>query len=409
MQMVHEPEVLHGYAAARRKTADALHNLSFARVVSIVQMPNKSGGKDIVFQGEVEEVFSTKHATSRGQVRHAYFSKFSRNDVGVNVLGCFNIIDSPMGSSHPSSLPQMGDVLVGSFVNAVQRNKLPFEFKGWCNNGKPLLELMRILEKGSRMSKGELHALLRQPASITAAFALRLQGPSMRADIRTMAEQAVKGQDDIWLLARALCFKELDIDERLKLSKPHFDILHMLAMTTLDEEMLDDIQKIAPPPPPVEVFKNPFDTYKPDSSFLGAYGSAHGLHADGLHADGLPYTSIGNRTPPYGSSSPICPSSPKPRTPEYQPSSPTFAPSSPTYPTQKTSFTPSSPPYRPSPQRPTSPPYCPPQRPSSPPSRPESPSSARGFMVDAEEGEVEKPSILRGLLNKINGIKDTDL
>jgi hypothetical protein len=240
-------------------------------------------------------------------------------------MGCFNLVDSPMGPTHASSTPQVGDILVGSFTPALQRGKLPFEFKQWCCNGKPLLELLRILQFGSKMSKGELHTMLRQPASVTANFALRLQSATLKAHERALATQASEAQDDIWLLARALCFCELTPDPKLKLSKPHFDILSQLAMTTLDESMLEDLQKIMPVKHVEEVpFVNPFHQVP---QYKG-------------------YGQDGSKTPEYGGSSPVfSPPSPKAspkqgNTPPYAPSSPAFAPSSPPY-------VPESPPYRP--------------------------------------------------------------
>lgn len=409
MQMVQEPEVLRGYESARRRVAETLANLNFARVVSVIQNTSRSNRGDFMFQGEVEEVFCGKHG--RHASRHAYFSKFTRNESGVSVLGCFNLADTPMGPAHLSSVPQIGDVLVGSFVSAAIKGKLPFEFKGWCNNGKPLLELVRILQFGSRMSKGELYTLLRQPASVTASFALRLQKATLVASSRVNAERASEAQDDIWLIARALCFRELEIDPTLKLSKPHFEILNQLAMTTLDEEMLEDLQKLAPPEPPQ-------DFQIPPSHFTGFAKEGYGAEYQGS------FLPEGAKTPPY-SSSPVhptkkhtslyddddvemsktpeyMPSSPKPfkESPPYRPSSPAYSPESPK---EVQKYTPSSPKYAPS-----SPKYTP----SSPKYAPSSPKHAP--KVALEEGEItmeetktsatneQKPSMLTKLLSTIH-------
>lgn len=326
--MIQEPEILRGYESARRKVVETLSNLNFARVVSIIQMPPKVG-KDPIFQGEVEEVFCGKN--SRVAARHAFFSKFLRNTMGVNVLGCFTLVDSAMGPDHSSSIPNVGDILVGSFVSASQRGKLPFEFKGWCNNGKPLLELLRILQFGSRMSKDELHMLLRQPASVTANFALRLQEKFLKPHERSEAQKSSLAQDDIWVLARALCFRELEQDDKLKLSRPHFDILTQLAMITLDETLLDDLQGIMP----VREELKPDVITELDFKGFGAYGQ-------GVQE---------RKTPPWQVAEKSS------DTPKFMPSSPTFMPSSPTY-------APSSPPYHPeSPKLEDLPPLPPPQVP----------------------------------------------
>ena len=345
MQMVQEPEIQRGYEEARRKVVEALCNLNFARVLSIGWQTStaKTAQAGTIFQGEVMEVFSGRH--SKASARQAYFSKYTRNETGVNVMGCFNLVDSPMGPTHASSTPQVGDILVGNFTPALQRGKLPFEFKHWCNNGKPLLELVRILQFGSRMSKGELHTLLRQPASVTANFALRLQGASLKAHEKAEAQRAAGAQDDIWLLARALCFCELEPDDKLKLSKPHYQILSQLAMTTLDETMLEDLQKHMPAPEEEKPFQNPFDGYPPShfQSFAGpySYGQPQGSKTpefqpsspvQGSPVQGNP----GNKTPPFFSP-------PSPKSPPYAPSSPKYQPSSPQPPYAK----PRSPPYRP--------------------------------------------------------------
>ena len=366
MQMVQEPEILRGYENARRKVAETLSNLNFARVVSIVQMPPKFQGKENIFQGEVEEVFSGKH--SKASARHAFFSKFSRNSMGVSVIGCFSIVDSAMGTEHVSSVPQLGDILVGSFVSATQRGKLPFEFKGWCNNGKPLLELLRIIQFGSRMSKGEIHSLLRQPASVTANFALRLQEKFLKVYERAEAQKAASAQDDIWLLARVLCFRDLEPDDKLKLSKPHFDILTQLAMTTLDEALLDDLQQIMPPKD---------ESIIKETDFTGFV--------------------TGNKTPPWGNygvntSEKFQPSSPSASPPRFAPSPP-YKPSSP-------EFAPSSPPYAPSPM-PSSPPYKPPS-----PNKPPSPPNV-SLPPDALASLPSFQSAPKSILGKLLGSIDT--
>ena len=332
MQLSVNPEVVHGFEVSRRKVVEALTNMNFAKIVSIVQLPNKLDPTEPHFQGEVEEVFASKH---RSAPRHAFFSRFSRNTQGVSVMGCFTIVDTPMGTAQASALPQLGDVLVGSFVEAGRKGKIPFEFKGWCNNGKPLLELLRVLQFGTRMSAKELHTLLRQPASITAAFALRLNA-NTSASQRRHAQKVSQSVDDIWNIARALCFKDLSLDESLKTSMPHWDMMTQLAMVTLDEEFLDDLNKIKPacemyvpdPPPPFV----PQQSYGYGISLTGEMIGAYGAGAYGTNNNSLmPQPSdFGNKTPEYyptsssGKTPPYVPASPP-----YQPSSPSFAPSSP--------------------------------------------------------------------------------
>jgi hypothetical protein len=324
MQLSVNPDIVHGFETSRRKVVEALSNLNFAKIVSIVQLPNKFDPLEPHFQGEVEEVFASKHKIAP---RHAYFSKFARNSQGVSVLGCFSIVDTSLGTSHASALPQLGDIVVGSFVDAGKKGKLPFEFKGWCNNGKPLLELHRVLQFGTRMSSKELHNLLRQPASISAAFSLRLNSSSVTSVQKRHAQKASLCVDDIWNIARALCFKDLKLDETLKLSVPHWDMLTQLAMVTLDEEFLEELTKLKPESEMIEEI--------PEHQY-GGYGfippKSFTVPQDSDFGSKTPEFTItrSGKTPPYAPSSPTfapsspayVPESPKPESPKYSPESP---------------------------------------------------------------------------------------
>jgi hypothetical protein len=313
MQLSVNPEVVHGFEVSRRKVVESLTNMNFARIVSIVTLPNKVDPLEPHFQGEVEEVFPSKH---RSAPKHAFFSRFTRNTQGVSVMGCFQIVDTPMGTCQASALPQLGDVLVGSFVEAGRKGKIPFEFKGWCNNGKPLLELLRVLQFGTRMSTKELHTLLRQPASITAAFALRLNSSTITLSQRRHAQKVSQSADDIWNIARALCFKDLSLDESLKTSISHWDMMTQLAMNTLDEEFLDELNKVKPP--------SDHTPNASDYSFETGQGYTLPQASD--------FGNYGNKTPEYpsttttkysgGMTPPYAPSSPQPSSPAYAPSSP---------------------------------------------------------------------------------------
>jgi hypothetical protein len=381
MQLSVNPEVVHGFETSRRKVVEALQNMSFVKVVNIVQLPNKFDVQEPHFQGEVEEVFASKHKTSP---RHAYFSKYSRNSQGVSVLGCFNIVDTPMGIAHASALPQLGDVLVGSFVDAGKKGKLPFEFKGWCNNGKPLLELLRVLQFGTRMSAKELHTLLRQPSSVTASFALRLNSKTIQHTQKIHAEKVSQSVDDIWNIARALCFKDLKPDDTLKTSLPHWDMMTQLAMNTLDEEFLEELTKIKPEE--IQDYGIGYGYNAPkESDFTGFNGSKTPLWA--------PSSPKVSKSPTYGSS-PYAPSSPP-----YAPSSPPFAPSSP-----KISKSPPYIPESPKDEKPMSPLLLKvPEEPEKRKRLKKSPEvySPISFTLTNEIGEKPK-SILSNLLAKIN-------
>jgi len=237
------PKVQRGFEMTRRKLVETLSSFTFMRV-TVVTFPPCTMRTGTHFQGEAIEVFPGKH--SRSAPRSAFFSRFARGQ-GFNVLGALQIVDAPMGMSHSTAIPQIGDILIGSLVDAKKGGKIPHELRGWSNNAKPLLELARIVQFGSRMSEKELANLLRQPGSAAAAFFLRLN-PSLppSAPERVAAEKSLQSVDDVWALARVVCFGKLQDDSTLKTSTNFVDLVDTLAMKFGDEALMDAWATVRP-------------------------------------------------------------------------------------------------------------------------------------------------------------------
>jgi len=341
------PRVQRGFEATRRKFAETLGQFCFMRVTTVT-FPPCSIRVGTHFQGEAVEVFPGKH--HRGAPRTAFFSRFGRG-FGLNLLGFVQLVDAPLGTSHSSAIPQVGDILIGSLTEAKKAAKIPWELRGWSNNAKPLLELARIVQFGSRMSEKELANLLRQPGSSYASFFLRLT-PAPRGAEHVVAEKSVLVMDDVWALARVVCFGHLKEDTSLKTSTDFVTLVDGLAMRFGDEALLEAWAKVRPEqyspdtaPPAVAVMPQyvPYvhaTSWAANAAGAGAVSQAGGPPAawSSAWAGAAPaaanpvvyhWQAPQSVTPPteYVASSPVY----APTSPVYAPTSPTYAPTSPAY------------------------------------------------------------------------------
>jgi hypothetical protein len=374
------PKVQRGFETTRRKLVETLNQFTFMRV-TVVTFPPCTMRAGTHFQGEAVEVFPGKHA--RSTPRNAFFSRFARGQ-GFNVLGSLQLVDAPMGTTHTTAIPQIGDILIGSIVDGKKGGKIAHELRGWSNNAKPLLELARIVQFGSRMSEKELANLLKQPGSSAAAFFLRLN-PSLPSSSpeRQAAEKSMQSIDDVWALARIVCFGKLDEDKSLKTSFNFVDVVDTLAMKFGDEALMDAWSKVRPeqyvpeavvaaphsiyssayaapawsPPPPA--MAPPQWTPPPPAPAWGAAPAP--LPAWAVQAQQPPWSAAAAGGGPsavvYQWSAPqqaattttFVPTSPvyPPKSPAYQPTSPAYNPTSPSYnptsPHQTGGFSPDSP------------------------------------------------------------------
>jgi hypothetical protein len=367
------PTVQRGFEITRRKLVETLSQLTFMRV-TMINFPPSALRTGTHFQGEAEEVFPGRNQQKRS--RTAFFSRYARSQ-GLNILGTFQLVDAPVGVGHSSSIPQIGDILVGS-ITETKKGKIPFELRGWSNNAKPLLELYRISQYGTRMSEKELMNLLKQPGSAAAKIFLRLHANLGVAE-KQLAEKSVQAQDDLWCLARIVCFGRLEEDTSLKTSKDFVEIVDNLTMKYGDEELLEAWTKVRP------------QQYNPEENFVQQ--PVNFSYAQQLPPSVLYYQqqqSLQQPQPSWGNGSwnpsqvvqqarealmkattndvtmdtaKYMPSSPKynPTTPEYMPSSPKYMPSSPKYMPSSPKYVPSSPKYNPTTPEymPSSPKYVP--------------------------------------------------
>ena len=346
------PKVQRGFETTRRKLVETLAAFTFMRV-TVVTFPPCTMRSGTHFQGEAIEVFPGKH--HRTAPRTAFFSRFARGQ-GFSVLGTVSIVDAPMGPNHTTAIPQIGDILIGSLVDAKKGGKIPHELRGWSNNAKPLLELARIVQFGSRMSEKELAALLKQPGSAAAAFFLRLNAalpPS--APERVAAERSLQCADDVWALARVVCFGKLDGDASLKTSASFVDLIDGLAMKFGDEALMEEWAKVRPEQynPALEVavahdYSHVFAAgggapVWPAPAPAWAAGPAPAWAAPAPAPAAVPpawaaplHAAAGGGAPTgvvYAWSAPAAapPSPVRPSSPRYNPTSPVYAPTSPVY------------------------------------------------------------------------------
>lgn len=127
--------------------------LTFAKVVS-VQVQAKH------WIGEAIEV-PVGHA-ERDLPKNIFFDKFGRCR-GAFKVGPMTLVQCPQGPDHPTSVPVVGEILVGTAV-ANQRTKshLQYVLRGWSSNAKPLWELFRMVRFGTRMTEAKVRDLLIQ-------------------------------------------------------------------------------------------------------------------------------------------------------------------------------------------------------------------------------------------------------
>ena len=261
---VRPPTVRSGFTDSRRKLMDILQQLTFVRV-AFVSFPTDTYRTGTHFQGEAMEIFPGRSHDHKP--RTAFFSRYSRQTgQGFTLLGSFTVIDSAVGSHHASAIPQVGDILVGSMVPTT-KGKIGFELRGWCNNAKPLLELARIVQYGSKMPEQEIKRMLKQSASETANALLKLN-KSLTPQEKQHATLAAQSADDFWCLVRAVCFGQLEEDKTLKLSKPFPEMIDSLALRFGDEELLEAWSAVRPadPEPPAAPSASSYS--------LGSYAAA---------------------------------------------------------------------------------------------------------------------------------------
>ena len=158
---------------ARKTLVDLLTNLSFVKVVSVQKGPTG------IYTGEASNLFKKELV---------FFDKFGRSRTHLTV-GPITLVQAALGFDHPSSIPSVGEILVGTSVPNTRKSHLSGVLRGWSSDAKPLCELLRILQYGTKKSEFDNRSLLLQQAAIVGG-------------LRTY-------RDEIYMLARLVLWKNV--------------------------------------------------------------------------------------------------------------------------------------------------------------------------------------------------------
>jgi hypothetical protein len=330
---------------ARQALVSTLENLSFVKVVSIQEgLVNKS------YTGEAVEL---QFRETRDRPKLVFFDKFGRCR-SLLKIGPIQIAQAPMGLDHASSVPTVGEILVGSLVpNTRTKSHMDHVLRGWSSDAKPLKELLRILKFGTKASEFECRTLLIQPSC------LLMQCPAAMK----------KSRDDIYMTARIILWaslrplqilctledplkyslkapcndEELAQAKGLKISCKAVEFIDLLVIklcdSNLSEAFLDGLE-VMPIPEPVPY--NPYSTMLP--MYTTAIYNPKAVRSSTPPVD-LSYSA---ESPVYRPTSPVY----RPTSPAYMPTSPAYVPTSPVYVPTSPVYVPESPVYKPtSPQR----------------------------------------------------------
>lgn len=303
---------------ARKKLDEILKCYSFCKVTEIVHVPSKDG-RPSFYHGICTTIKNSRFNTNCEKV---FFDKGGRLRYNSNLeIGPCKLLDAAWGREHSTSLPQIGDIIVGVLEdNLKQSNKLSKVMRGWSRNGKILLELSRIVEFGTSMHEYEIDKLLTQNEC-------KMQ--SIMPDGSKNTSNDFIGSDDFAILAKIILWGnlrpvavlysiqgqrncivspsaiELANCGDLKLSCKAFEFISSLSFKLEDPDILSCFMDLFKPEPPkiIEKFvRSPTPPLLPQAA----------PPEEGMFSP---------PSPPY-----------IPSSPPYYPSSPIYAPSSPLLP-----------------------------------------------------------------------------
>ena len=345
------------FVNARQSLVQTLENLSFVKVVAI---QNTAAG----YTGEAVEVHF-RDAKERPKL--VFFDKFGRSRASLTV-GPIKISQAPLGIDHPSAVPTVGEILVGSLVPNGRKSHLDHVLRGWSSDATPLKELLRLLKFGTKHSEFEVRQILLQPAALLTRSPASIK--KSRDDIYMTARiilwsslrplQILCSIEEKWPLKKPATSDELEMAANIKISSKALDFIEALIVkfndSKLSEEFFKDIEVPETPETvedqsaqPVQPVQQPLSYYVP--TYAG-YGGNSGLPTESGNAG----INVGQNSTTYQAMASELPSD------EYDPSAtfaagstPPYAPASPTT-AIPSAFKPESPPYVPSsPSRPVSP------------------------------------------------------
>jgi hypothetical protein len=359
------------FQEARRALVGMLENLSFVKVVS-VQNGSKPGTTGTAAWAEqprgiyVGEAVEINFRDAREKPKLVFFDKLGRSRALLKV-GPVSLAQAPLGPEHPSAIPTVGEVLVGSLVPNTRKSHLEHVLRGWSSDAKPLWELLRILKFGTKASEFECRSILVQPASML------MQSPPI----------IKRARDDIYMLARVVLwgalrplqllacdqepakFKmapgheatpmELEQIKTVCLSSSASEYMDSLVLKLMDPTLSEALQtnmEVSAPPEPVDIYSTVGSAsmalqsggaghYTPAYS-AGATAYSAGATAYGATAYGAPAAAYGGAAATYGGAASAAygataaayggaTAAGGSTTPPYVPTSPAYAPTSPAY------------------------------------------------------------------------------
>lgn len=229
---------------ARKSLSDLLGNLSFVKVVALQKSPTGA------YSGEAVDLFKKDMV---------FFDKFGRSRSYLTV-GPITLVQAAMGFDHPSSIPSVGEILVGTSVPNTRKSHLTAVLRGWSSDAKPLHELLRMVRFGTKKSEFENRSLLIQQAGILPGLQIYRDEIYMLARIVLWknlrpVQVLAQVQDPGYSLKDPASEIEINAAKSLYLSnkaKLYVELVSVkLSCPEILETFLEGFKDITAPPPPV--------------------------------------------------------------------------------------------------------------------------------------------------------------
>jgi hypothetical protein len=268
-----------------------------------------------------------------------FFDKFGRTRGQLRV-GPINVTQMPLGPDHPTSVPTVGDVLVGSLVPNARKSHLDCVLRGWSSDAKPLWELLRILRFGTRASEFEARSMLLQPSALLAQSSVALK--SCRDDIYVTARVILWGNvRPLQVLSSIQDSRKLKTDA----SAAETEQASSMRISCKASEFVDSLTIKFADSQISESFAEGFaEEYIPEQVKVNPYAVAASIDGPMSWITSLQHAAVPQvpqQPPAYPQQQP--PAYPRPQSPAYAPYSPNDAP----YSAQSPPYTTESPPGTP--------------------------------------------------------------
>jgi hypothetical protein len=297
----------------------------------------------------------------------AFFDKLTRARSYLTV-GPITLTQAPMGYDHPSSVPTVGEILVGVLVPNTRKSfHLTHVLRGWSTDAKPLQELHRMLKYGTKKSEFQVRELLLQPAGILSRSPESIR--MYRDDIYMIARIILWGNMrplQVWANVEDEKKYKLDVEpteaellaaSNLRISMSAMDFIETLSIKLNSDSLIDAFKK------GLTIVEAPVEQPGQKKTLMSTHQAMHPSSPvySSMILDAVPESPkcgtplYGGTSPPYypdnigagagpSESTVVTGTGPVqtgaiaentnvyvPSSPTYAPSSPTYAPSSPTY------------------------------------------------------------------------------